>query len=235
MTEALAGQGPLTKTALGDRLPRSDVPAAGQGIVHLAALGAFRGRVCSVPTRPASRRMCTPPTGSDRRSGPSRTAAAPWPSLPAATCAPGPGRAGRPRDLVRAAAAGRPGRFAGIAGELVEVGHAGGVLYRLRTPAAARGSRGLNCGCYRPSTSTCSAGGPATWWCRPARPRGPSGRRHHPPHRRGPGRVVGTWRLPGGEVVVDLFDAAAGPGLSCPLDAERGRSSPVPELTVITD
>ena len=51
VSEALAGQGPLTKAALGERLASLSVPAAGQGIVHAVALGASHGLVVLGPDR----------------------------------------------------------------------------------------------------------------------------------------------------------------------------------------
>jgi hypothetical protein len=47
----LAGQGPLTKPELGERLAKAGLPAQGQAIVHLAALAAGRGRVVLGPER----------------------------------------------------------------------------------------------------------------------------------------------------------------------------------------
>jgi hypothetical protein len=46
---ALAGQGPLTKQALGDRLGSLGVQVGGQGIVYLAFLAASRGKVVLGP------------------------------------------------------------------------------------------------------------------------------------------------------------------------------------------
>ena len=48
---ALAGQGPLTKAQLGERLAKLGRPAKGQGIVHLAALAAAHGKVVLGPDR----------------------------------------------------------------------------------------------------------------------------------------------------------------------------------------
>ncbi len=48
---AVAGQGPLTKSALGDRLSSLGVRARGQGIVYLAFLAASRGKVVLGPDR----------------------------------------------------------------------------------------------------------------------------------------------------------------------------------------
>ncbi|WP_165436112.1 winged helix DNA-binding domain-containing protein [Amycolatopsis suaedae] len=49
--KALAGQGPLTKPELGERLARAGIPAEGQAIVHLAGLAAGRGQVVLGPER----------------------------------------------------------------------------------------------------------------------------------------------------------------------------------------
>ncbi|WP_283137006.1 winged helix DNA-binding domain-containing protein [Rhizohabitans arisaemae] len=49
--EALAGQGPLTKEELGERLAKVGVRAHGQGVVHLAGLAAARGVVLLGPDR----------------------------------------------------------------------------------------------------------------------------------------------------------------------------------------
>jgi hypothetical protein len=46
---ALAGQGPLTKVQLGERLTALGCPAQGQGVVHLAALAAAHGLVVLGP------------------------------------------------------------------------------------------------------------------------------------------------------------------------------------------
>jgi hypothetical protein len=48
---ALAGQGPLTKPELGERLAAAGLPAQGQAIVHLAMLAAGRGQVVLGPER----------------------------------------------------------------------------------------------------------------------------------------------------------------------------------------
>jgi hypothetical protein len=48
---AMRGQGPLTKTRLGERLADAGLPAAGQAIVHAALLGAGRGLVVLGPER----------------------------------------------------------------------------------------------------------------------------------------------------------------------------------------
>jgi hypothetical protein len=48
---ALAGQGPLSKMELGERLASLGVPAAGQGIVYLAFLAAAHGRAVFGPDR----------------------------------------------------------------------------------------------------------------------------------------------------------------------------------------
>jgi hypothetical protein len=48
---ALAGQGPLTKPQLGERLASAGLPAQGQAIVHLAMLAAGRGWVVLGPER----------------------------------------------------------------------------------------------------------------------------------------------------------------------------------------
>jgi hypothetical protein len=47
----LDGAGPLTKEELGERLRSAGVPAEGQGILHLAALAAFAGRLVLGPER----------------------------------------------------------------------------------------------------------------------------------------------------------------------------------------
>lgn len=46
---AMAGVGPLTKEALGERLAAHGVPASGQGIVYMAFLGAVHGQVVLGP------------------------------------------------------------------------------------------------------------------------------------------------------------------------------------------
>lgn len=51
VVRALEGQGPLTKAELGDRLSAGGIPATGQAIVHLAALGAAHGLVVLGPGR----------------------------------------------------------------------------------------------------------------------------------------------------------------------------------------
>jgi hypothetical protein len=48
---AMAGQGPLTKAELGERLAKAGLPAEGQAIVHLAGLGARAGLVVLGPDR----------------------------------------------------------------------------------------------------------------------------------------------------------------------------------------
>ncbi|MFI7050475.1 winged helix DNA-binding domain-containing protein [Streptosporangium canum] len=49
VVRALEGQGPLTKAELGERLSARGLPATGQAIVHLAALGAAHGLVVLGP------------------------------------------------------------------------------------------------------------------------------------------------------------------------------------------
>ncbi|MEV4245524.1 winged helix DNA-binding domain-containing protein [Streptosporangium canum] len=49
VVRALEGQGPLTKAELGERLSVRGLPATGQAIVHLAALGAAHGLVVLGP------------------------------------------------------------------------------------------------------------------------------------------------------------------------------------------
>ncbi|MGH3327651.1 MAG: winged helix DNA-binding domain-containing protein, partial [Streptomycetales bacterium] len=49
--QALAGQGPLTKAELGERIARGGLAASGQGIVHLARLAACHGLVVLGPDR----------------------------------------------------------------------------------------------------------------------------------------------------------------------------------------
>ncbi len=49
--QALAGQGPLTKAQLGERLTALKCPAKGQGIVYLAFLAAIHGRLVLGPDR----------------------------------------------------------------------------------------------------------------------------------------------------------------------------------------
>ncbi|MGI8336766.1 winged helix DNA-binding domain-containing protein [Actinomadura scrupuli] len=51
VTAALAGQGPLGKPELGERLAKAGLPAEGQAIVHLALLGAREGLVVLGPDR----------------------------------------------------------------------------------------------------------------------------------------------------------------------------------------
>ncbi len=46
---ALRGQGPLTKTQLGERLTKAGLPVTGQAIVHMAFLGAAQGLVVLGP------------------------------------------------------------------------------------------------------------------------------------------------------------------------------------------
>ena len=218
VSRALSDQGPLTKTELGARLAAVGVPARGQGIVHLAALGASHGRVVLGPDRAGK------PTyvhaidwlGTE-------IAARPEPDVALAELARrylrmrGPAE---PADLaawsglpLRDAAAG----WAAIGSELVEVRHRGQTLHRLRSPAPAAGG----------STAT-AAGGPATaaavrllpafdeyllsWRNRDFAVRAGDAKAVHPgggiihPTVISAGWVVGTWRLPGGQPTVLLFD-----------------------------
>ncbi|MCI0685810.1 MAG: winged helix DNA-binding domain-containing protein [Sporichthyaceae bacterium] len=245
VTAALSGQGPLTKAGLGERLATVGVHATGQGIVHLAALGAFHGRVVHGP---------------EQGSKPTYVHAADWlgqeiraePDAGSALAelarrylrTRGPAE---PADL--AAWSGLPLRdaktgFAGIAGELDEIRYAGGVLHRLRAaapesaPEPAPGSVLASA----PASAAESASGPPdsrlrllpafdeyllSWRSRDLVVPAEHARAVHPgggiirPTVAVDGRVVGTWRLPRGQVVVDLFDAASEPGLIARLDAER--------------
>ena len=130
---ALAGQGPLTKAEVGERLARLGVPAQGQGIVHVLFQAAARGAVV---------------LGPDRSSRPTYVHAGDWLGhVPRP--APDPAELARrylrtrapagPEDLAAwsglALGAARTA-WAAIADELTEVEHAGRPLWRLRRGAA---------------------------------------------------------------------------------------------------
>lgn len=208
---AMAGQGPLTKHQLADRLGRLGCPATGQGIVYLAYLAAIHGRAV---------------LGPDRGNRPTYVHAAEWlgqaPVLerdrtralaelvrrylrahaPAA-----------PEDL--AAWSGLPLRdtraaWSSVAGELAEVEHRGRPLWRLRRarPSEARVPVALV-----PAFDEYLLG----WRDRALIVDAAHARKVQP----GggiiraavlvDGRVAGTWRINGraGPVVVDLFPGAA--------------------------
>ena len=221
VVRVLAGQGPLTKAELGRLLNDAGVPATGQAIVHLAALGAVDGRVL---------------LGPDRAGRPTYVHAADWLGH---EIAPEPDRDRAVAELARrylrsrgpaepadlATWSGLPLRdaragWAAVGAELVEVAHRDRMLYRLRgtVPAA-------------PATTVRLL--PAfdeyllSWRDRDlvvspqhARTVHPGGGIVHPTVI-ADGHVVGTWRLPGGKPVVTLFDdPAAHPDLGA-LDAER--------------
>jgi DNA glycosylase AlkZ-like len=129
---ALEGQGPLSKVELGERLNELKVPAHGQGIVHMAALGAAYGLVV---------------LGPDRDGKPTYVHTGDWLGRPIALdhdpAAAGTELARRylkahgpadPADL--AAWSGRPltgcrAAFASIADELIELRHHDRPLWRL--------------------------------------------------------------------------------------------------------
>ncbi|HKA69104.1 MAG TPA: winged helix DNA-binding domain-containing protein [Actinomycetes bacterium] len=207
---ALSGQGPLTKSELGTRLAAAGLPARGQGIVHLAALGAFHGLVV---------------LGPDRAGKPTYVHATDWlgtavalrPNLDSALAelarrylrTRGPAE---PADLaawsglpLRDAAAG----WAAIGSELVEVTHHGRTLYRLRGSAPTTTAAGAAAEAVRllPAFDEYLLG----WRSRDLVLRASHARAVHPgggiihPTVISAGWVVGTWRLPGGKPAVTVF------------------------------
>ena len=205
---ALAGQGPLTKAQLGDRLAALGCPAKGQGIVYMAFLAAARGTVV---------------LGPDRANRPTYVYTADW-----------LGRELRPeadrdkalRELARrylrahapagpedlAAWAGLPLRdtrtpWAAIADELTEVDHGGRPLWRprLSAPRPARVAVAL-----LPAFDEYLLG----WRDRALVLDGAHSRKILPgggilhPSVMADGRLVGRWRpTREGPIAVDLFDA----------------------------
>ena len=130
---ALAGQGPLTKAEFGQRLSASGLVAAGQGLVHLAFLGASHGIVVLGPdrgTKPtyvhAGDWLGTPiERGLDRAAGLAELARR-------YLRARGPAA---PEDLSTWSGLARrdaTAAFAAIGGELNEVSHRGRPLWLLR-------------------------------------------------------------------------------------------------------
>lgn len=216
VSRALSDQGPLTKSELGARLAAAGVPARGQGIVHLAALGAFHGRVV---------------LGPDRSGKPTYVHAIDWLGA-AVTIRPdadvalaelarrylrtrGPAE---PADLatwsglpLRDATAG----WSAIEPELVEVTHDGRTLHRLRGPAPpAAGSAAAHTVRLLPAFDEYLL----SWRSRDLVLRAGDAKAVHPgggiihPTVVSAGWVVGTWRLPGGTPTVTLFgDAPVAP------------------------
>ena len=239
VSRALADQGPLTKAELGARLDAAGVSVRGQGIVHLAALGAFHGRVV---------------LGPDRAGKPTYVHATDWLGTPVAIqldpslalaelarrylCTRGPAS---PADLaawsglsLRDATAG----WTAIQSELIEVSHRGRTLHRLRGPApAAAGSAAAQVRLLPAFDEYL-----LSWRSRDLVLRTGDARAVHPgggiihPTVVSAGWVVGTWRLPGGAPAVRLFgDPPAAPTPDA-LAAEQadvtrflGRTGRVPE------
>ncbi|MGH8834585.1 MAG: winged helix DNA-binding domain-containing protein [Actinomycetes bacterium] len=210
VSRALSDQGPLTKSELGARLTAAGVPARGQGIVHLAALGAFHGRVV---------------LGPDRAGKPTYVHATDWlgtevairPDADVALAelarrylrTRGPAE---PADL--AAWSGLPlqdatAGWAAIESELVEVTYGGRTLHRLRGPApTAAGSAAAHAVRLLPAFDEYLLG----WRSRDLVLRTGDAKAVHPGggiiHATvvSAGWVVGTWRLPRGKPAVTLFD-----------------------------
>jgi DNA glycosylase AlkZ-like len=209
VSRALSDQGPLTKSELGARLAAAGVPARDQGIVHLAALGAFHGRVV---------------LGPDRAGKPTYVHAADWLGTQV-TVRPddGPTLAelarrylrtrgpAEPADLatwsglpLRDAAAG----WAALESELVEVTHGGRTLHRLRgsAPAAAVAAAAQAIRLLPAFDEYL-----LSWRSRDLVVRAGDANALHPgggiirPTVVSAGWVVGTWRLPGGTPAVTLF------------------------------
>jgi len=209
VSRALSDQGPLTKSELGDRLAAAGVPARGQGIVHLAALGASHGRVV---------------LGPDRGGKPTYVHAADWlgPEI-AVGLDSGAALAELARRYLRArgpaepadlaAWSGLPLRdatvgWAAIASELVATTAGGRTLHRLRGPepaeAVATAARTVR---LLPAFDEYLL----SWRSRDLVLRAEDARAVHPgggiihPTVVCAGWVVGTWRLPAGTPAVTLF------------------------------
>lgn len=206
---ALAGQGPLTKAELGDRLAAAGVPARGQGIVHLAALGAFHGRVLLGPDRAGKPTYVHAADWLGREIAMERDAGRALAELARRYLgARGPAE---PSDL--AAWSGLPLRdaragWAAIGAELVESEYGGRALYRLRRRAPGRTAAAAGTVRLLPAFDEYLLG----WRTRDLAVRPEHAGAVHPgggiiqPTVVSAGWVVGTWRLPGGTPTVTLFD-----------------------------
>ena len=196
---SLAAEGPLTREQLRERVARAGVPTEGQAHLHLLMLACLRGLAVRGPmvggrhAYALVRDWLREPVSVDRHAALAELAR---------RYLSGHGPAGD-RDLARWA--GLPLRdaraaLAAIAGELEE--RSGGLVHlargRPRRSCPTRGSsaRSTPCCSAGPRARSCSAGtGERSPW-------GASSARS----RLVGGRAVATWRMPGGEVVLEPLE-----------------------------